>query len=417
VTAPGTGYTDNAIYATLPINGTFWNAVETGNAGNPISLIGRKVRFVIFIDDVMYSRWVGVITNNPFTEVDYHISCGPDLTVHKTLPPNMITITTLPNIGIGNEQTSQVTISGAVSPQSNIPANATVASSVLPVCFGDIPYAQLFNINGVPTMEKIAILGRGITPPANLSNLFDISCAVNPLDAEAVDPSVMTGPVDASVLSYIDDKGNSAGIAFADWTYNLVMVLEDLGNLKSSYAGYGNTPCPMADSLIAGGAFFRPAGYAGNVDKFKDFFVFKQGDQKGIRILHSTSSYAAYLVTGSSPAAYRYLFVTVLLLAECPDNVTADNILIPPVNGYTPTDQVSQISGYPPPLGHNVVASFVQSDNTTFWQVCKNLITQVVSNFRIMKFTPALLNGNVPAYTGNAQALPVLRSFSSNLKI
>lgn len=408
---PGTGYNTQILVQTIPIsvNKMFWELLSTsGPGGNPIPLVGRKVRFILFVDDVFYSRWCGVITNNPFDEVDFHISAGPDLTVHKTMPPNIVTTVTLPASGIGSQQTSQVTISGAVSPQSNIPANATVQSDVLPACFGDIPFAELVNVEGIPLMEKIAILGRGLIVPPGMSNLFNISCAVNSWENQ-LDGSVFTGPFNPSTSFITDTDG--PGFTIYDYGYAMVLVLEDLQNTAGYWTGFGGTPFPM---------YPKPAASSfnsGKVHHFQDYFIFRKGDAKGIRIVDSITSYSSYLVT-ANPNRYRYLFVTVLILAETPEdfdisNGSSSNILIAPGSGFTPTDYIPV---YAQNL-HSLTPSTTSADKTSFFQVCKSIIKQVVSNFPIIGFTPALLNGVVPAYTANAKALPVLRTFSSDYKI
>ena len=387
---------------------SFWNSMKTaGPGGTPIQLSGRKVRFIIFIDDVFYSWGVFSIENNPYDEIDYHYSCGPNLNVHKMIPPNVITTVTFPAIGIGSQQTSKVTINGAVAPESNIPANATVQSDILPVCFGDIAYAELFNVEGVPLFENISILGRGLIIPPGMSNLFNISCAVASDDSSnAAKGNIFTGVFNPG-MAFWDDHGNPT-FTICDYGYALVLVQEDLQSAPYCWAGYGPVPYSMASSLLVAGSSLNP----GNVDLYKDCFVFKRGDQKGIRILRSCTSYSQYLVS-LSPNKYRYLFVTVLVLAEGPEDfdITKNTILAPGL-GFTPTDYVPMWSA-----NVGVAQGTVDANNTTFWTVCKNIIKQVVSNYPIYKFTPALINGITPAYTINAQGLPVLRSFSSNYKI
>jgi hypothetical protein len=404
IIAPGSGYSSGWMQ-TLPINRKFWSLLATaGPGGLPIPLVGRKVRFALFIDNVFYSRWVGVITNSPRDEVDFHFACGPDLTVHKTMPPNVVTTITQPASGIGSQQTSQVTISGAVAPQSNIPSNAVVQSDVLPVCFGDIPYAQLVNVEGIPLMERLAILGRGLytPPPTDPKNLFNISCAVGMEGSvNAALGDFWTGPF-APSTAFKDDKGGAAFTIY-DWGYALMLVQEDVQNAHGCWQGFGSTPFPMPGAILSGGSSMD----SGVIDKFKDYFIFKNGDQKGIRILRSATSCIKYFVSGTD---YRYLFVTVLILAEPPENFGVDNILLAPGKGYTPTDLV-------PTWGAPSLTSSIVADSTTFFQVCRSIIKQVVSNFSIIGYTPALINGVAPAYTANAKALPVLRSFSSDFKI
>jgi hypothetical protein len=373
----------------------FWNSLLTaGPGGTEIQLTGRKVRFSIFIDDVMYSRWQGVITNNPYDEIDYHFACGPNLNVHKMIPPNVINTVTFPNVGIGNQQTSQVSISGAVSSESNIPANATATSDPVPVCLGDIAYAQLFNVDGIPQFEKISLIGRGITI---VNPFFNSSCAMGfslpNTDGSKGDGTSGIFNGSRGGAGFLGGTGHGVVFTVYDFGYALFLISESLSTAyPPGYAAY-------------------PAGFTipGNVsslyfptDYFKDHFIFKQGDTKGIRILHSTSSYVSYYV---SPAVYRYVYVNILTLAEKPEDFTDDNMLLGPGNGWTVTDAVSAVAS-------PVVTAEIVSDTTTFFQVCKNIIRQIISNFPIIQYNQVLSNG-----LALQNGLPVLRSFSSNLKL
>ncbi len=373
----------------------FWNSLLTaGPGGTPIHLSGRKVRYSIFLDDVMYARWQGVIINNPYDEIDYHFACGPDINVHKMIPPNVINVTTFPNVGVGSQQTSEVQISGAITPESNIPANVTASSDPVPVCFGDVAYAQLFNVDGIPVFEKIAIIGRGIS---SISPFFNMTCAAGSNDTD--DGSKGDGATGffngtRGGAGFLGGLNHNVEFVVYDFGYALFLISEDLSTTYPP--GYASDPVGFTVPSNVSNLYFP-------TDYFKDYFIFKQGDSKGIRILHSTSSYITYACP--SPGTYRYIYVNILTLAEKPEDFTNSNILLAPGNGWTVTDKVSVLAS---PL----ISSLVVSDTTIFFQVCKNIIRQIVSNFPIIKYNHGLIKG-----LSVQNGLPILRSFSSNLKL
>jgi hypothetical protein len=87
---------------------------------NNIYLINQRVNFYVVIDDVFYQAWSGVITNNPEDELTVQFVCQDDsLIVHKNIPPAIISAAAYPN--------------------------STNQGDAVPVCFGDVPYAELKN--------------------------------------------------------------------------------------------------------------------------------------------------------------------------------------------------------------------------------------------------------------------------------
>jgi hypothetical protein len=371
----------------------FWDTVESYD----IALTGRRVKFSIFVDNVMYSRAVLVITNNPFDEVNYKITCGPDLTVHTMIPPIVINEMTFPNVGIGSQITSKVSIGGPVSPTSNIPANVTTQSAPVPICFGDISYAQLFNVEGLPQFEKISyspfLESLGLNPhltiaPALATGNGGSDSATPDTNQYHTDGAGSTvyapgsrfyGPENLYIGYY-----PGVNYWFLDWTYALFLAYQDLSIVHPSGDFTLSTP-----EYIASQAY--PKGY------FKDYYVFKQGDQKGIRILDSYNTWLYYPNSLTSPTGGRSIYTLVLILAEAPESLDDDNMLASQTVGDTPLD----VSG-----------GLVTADSTSFFQISKSIIKQVVSNYPILGYTSNLVNGVAPS-----SGIPILRSFSSNLKL
>lgn len=64
---------------------------------NNIYFVNRKIVLYAIIDDKFYQIWTGVISNNPYDEIDYQFICIDKFKkVHKTIPPLVIDKNTFP---------------------------------------------------------------------------------------------------------------------------------------------------------------------------------------------------------------------------------------------------------------------------------------------------------------------------------
>jgi len=119
VTIQGNYGTLSGFSFTRKNSGKFWNYLNT----NSIYLINQTVKFFVIIDDVFYQRWQGVIIETPYDETSFKFICEDDFkTVHKTLPPAVISNTTFPKL------------------------NTKADGEAIPVCFGNINRAKLISV-------------------------------------------------------------------------------------------------------------------------------------------------------------------------------------------------------------------------------------------------------------------------------
>jgi hypothetical protein len=352
----------------LTNNASFWKAVRdlVDDLENPVTIefTGRKVRYWIIVDDVFYSRGIFEIKNNPFEEVDYHFVCESPMSTHIMIPPLIINKLTFPNSENGIES-QKITVSDTVTPESNIPANATTQSDTVPICLGDIPYAQLFNVEGSPAFENIAY--------SSVMNKFSqTTLALAPGNGDVVDPGI----ADPDHVYHTDSGDFTPGSGWykpgtlsilteinTDWEYVLVLAYNQ--TLSAVYP----------------------------TDYFKDYFLYKQEDQNGIRIKRSWSTYLSYLANG----VYYRCYVIILFLSEEPEDFDVTNMLKSTAEGYSPIDTENR--------------PFINPGTTTFFQISKCLIKQVVSHSPIKSFTRQVVNG-IELENG----LPVLNIFHNDRK-
>lgn len=127
----------------------FWNTLDT----NDYYMLNRDIDVYIFLDDVSYHVWGGKISGVEFNITSYIINCGDDQrTVHKIIPQNTLSDTNFPDIA------------------------EKAVGSVIPICFGNVKYAQF-----VPIYTD--------NEPLVLSNVEDAKTIAG---AESIDASAKT---------------------------------------------------------------------------------------------------------------------------------------------------------------------------------------------------------------------------------
>ncbi len=101
----------------------WWAWAET----NEVWLANKPVKLYVVIDNVFYFQWGGVIREQPRTDTELLTQCIDSFkTVHKQIPPVDISETNYPD------------------------ATDDAQSKSIPVCVGDIPYAEMRNVSGEP---------------------------------------------------------------------------------------------------------------------------------------------------------------------------------------------------------------------------------------------------------------------------
>ena len=99
----------------------FWKALEDVS----ISILNAEIKVYCVIGDKFYSAWTGIIEDDPYEENQTQIKCNSNYRkIHKSFPSNQI------------------------SPNIYPLAKKSSYGNTIPVCLGNIPYAQLFNISG-----------------------------------------------------------------------------------------------------------------------------------------------------------------------------------------------------------------------------------------------------------------------------
>jgi hypothetical protein len=99
----------------------FWKELEDED----ISLINRNITLYVVINDKFYYGWSGIIDNEPFEETITSIKCISNYRkIHKTFPPKQIDPIFFPK------------------------AKKSSYGKAIPVCLGNIPFAQLFAVTG-----------------------------------------------------------------------------------------------------------------------------------------------------------------------------------------------------------------------------------------------------------------------------
>ena len=99
----------------------FWKALEDVS----ISILNAEIKVYCIIAGKFYSAWTGIIEDDPYEENQTQIKCSSNYRkIHKSFPPNQI------------------------SPNIYPLAKKSSYGNTIPVCLGNIPYAQLFNISG-----------------------------------------------------------------------------------------------------------------------------------------------------------------------------------------------------------------------------------------------------------------------------
>jgi len=100
----------------------FWNTLAT----NSYYLINRPIDVYIFLDDVSYHIWGGVVAEVRYDEIVYKINCEDDFKlVHKPLPPDKITLTSFPD------------------------ADVESVGDIIPISIGNVNKSKVMNVRGI----------------------------------------------------------------------------------------------------------------------------------------------------------------------------------------------------------------------------------------------------------------------------
>lgn len=101
-----------------------------------INFANRKTKFYVVADDIFISAWQGIVSSTPYDEIDFSFVCNSDFkTVHKNVPTKTI-----------NDVNYPLSISES-------------KGKAIPVNIGRIPYASIYNVDGLP--EEINLVKSG----------------------------------------------------------------------------------------------------------------------------------------------------------------------------------------------------------------------------------------------------------------
>ena len=101
----------------------FWEKIEQ----RKIYITNSTVKVYAVLNNKFYSIWQGVVKSTAYTETEYIFKCETDFKViHKMFPPEIVTRTLLPDVIV----------------------NENAIGKVIPVCLGDVPYAEGLNVSG-----------------------------------------------------------------------------------------------------------------------------------------------------------------------------------------------------------------------------------------------------------------------------
>lgn len=101
---------------------------------NAIYFTNRDVKLYCVIDGVFYQIWQGVISNNPYDEVDYQFICNDAFNkIHKLIPPKVIDTTSVPG------------------------SDSSVQGETIPVSIGDILFSKLQRVTYEPIQTTLSV--------------------------------------------------------------------------------------------------------------------------------------------------------------------------------------------------------------------------------------------------------------------
>jgi len=101
---------------------------------NAIYLTNRTINFYVVVDGIFYMAWSGVVSNNPYDDINYEFICtDPFKKLHKMIPPIVVDQTSYP----GSSPDSQGT--------------------TIPVVIGDCTYAKLTVISDAPVNDTLVV--------------------------------------------------------------------------------------------------------------------------------------------------------------------------------------------------------------------------------------------------------------------
>ena len=376
-----------------------------------IYLINRKVRFWIFVDDIMYCRWQGVISNDPYNDINYTIQCEPDFNKLRTvIPPLLINTTTHVNSADFDSMTKTSVISPSVSTNTK-----NVESVPVPICIGDVPHAKLFNVSGSLQPEIISYSvpagkysyvtpaiasGNGLTGTLPFKSEYGVTGVAIKTNSDTTgDYTPGSTWFDKNCLIINTGTGdfvaNSTKNAYYLMLSYRMMYNESAVSNLSTLLTDPNTPQWVIDSINS------------NIQPFNDYYVYKQGSDKGIRINHSWLTWIN-LTRFATETSMGGAYILILELDEKPEDFESLNTMSSlTYDGNALRSSNTQTSYYNYEGNISVINS--DSRDTSFFYISKSYLNYIVSNSNIDKFNNFLVNGEVVT-TG----FPVLYSYNKD---
>ena len=224
----------------------FWYSIQN----NLYNLKNRIVNVYIFLDDVSYQNWSGVVKDVVFDRVKYTIKCKDNFTaIHKTLPPEKITNTSFPNIDSPDE------------------------GKAFPICFGLVNRAKLYNVSMVPEAIDLApSIPNTITssPAKKYSYYYPTADTGTPYvdiynPNSSFDEDVFKGKNyylrvikgDDQVIKIIGNDATAAGSPNSGYNYTRLYLEKSLSKSDTQFSADGNNWVPGDGELSDDVWFFQ----------------------------------------------------------------------------------------------------------------------------------------------------------------
>lgn len=375
-----------------------------------IYFINRKVRFWIFVNDVMYCRWQGIISNDPYNDIDYTFECEPDLSKFRNIiPPLSINTTTYVNSADYNSQLKK----NVISPSSGSNVKNTESIPV-PICIGDIPYAKLFNTSGQLNPELISYSvpagkfsyvtpaiasgnGNKVIPFKSEYGVTGVALKTNIAITGDYTPGSTWFDKNCLIINngtgdFVANKNKNA--YYLMLSYRMMYYESNITNINTLLTD-PNVPKWVIDSVIS------------KIQPFNGYYVYKQGTEKGIRINHSWLTWVK-LSDVADVTSRGGAYVLILELDEKPSDFESLNTS--DANDYTGNalrSSNAQTSYYH--YNGNLSNVDSRSRTTDFFYISKSYLSYIVSTKNIDKFNNFLVNGETVT-----SGFPVLYSYDKD---
>lgn len=174
---------------------------------NAIYFTNRDVKLYCIVDGIFYNIWSGVVSNNPYDEIDYQFTCGDSFKkIHKPFPPLIINPDAFP--GSSDNATNepmQVVIGDCTYVKLQVITDEPVLSTVAD---SDFMYGSRFYAKACGASHYSVI---GLDYPTLLLYNKDVTFAANELVGKYIYVTKGGGDPDTDQLILIRSNAASSG--------------------------------------------------------------------------------------------------------------------------------------------------------------------------------------------------------------